>query len=98
VKELYETDESFRQAYSYAKNPVSNSGDLFGDYFLQDGYLFKRKQLCIPDSPMRENIIKELHSGGLGGHFGKDKIVALVEDHYFLPGLRKQVAKFVKQC
>eukprot|EP01018_Ginkgo_biloba_P031861 Gb_04125 [translate_table: standard] len=61
VKELYETDESFRRAWSYAKNPMSDWGDLFGDYFLQDGYLFKGRQLCIPDSPIRENIIKKLH-------------------------------------
>ena len=58
VKALYETDEGFRRAYSCAKNLVIDNGDLFGDYFLQDGYLFKGKQLCIPDSPMRENIIK----------------------------------------
>eukprot|EP01018_Ginkgo_biloba_P003626 Gb_16316 [translate_table: standard] len=75
---------------------MTNSGDFFGKYVLQDGYLFKGKQLCIPDSLMRENII--LHSGGLGGHFGRDRIVALVEDHYFFPGLKKQVEKFMEQC
>eukprot|EP01018_Ginkgo_biloba_P036423 Gb_25288 [translate_table: standard] len=98
VKTLYEIDEGFRRAYAYAKNPVIDNGDLFSDYFLQEGYLFKGKQLCIPDSPMKENIIKELHSGGLGGHFGRDKTVALVEDRYFWPGLKKQVARFVEQC
>ncbi|MGP0580467.1 integrase zinc binding domain-containing protein, partial [Paenibacillus peoriae] len=67
----------------------TDSGDLFGDYFFQDGYLFKGKQLCIPDNPMRENIIKELHSGGLRGDFGKDKTVDLVEDRYYWPGLKK---------
>jgi len=73
MKEQYEADEDFRRAWSYAKSPVTDSGDLFDEYFLQDRYLFKGKQLCIPDSPMRENIIKELHSGELGGHFGRDK-------------------------
>lgn len=65
---------------------------------MQDGYLFKDKRLCIPDSLIRENIIKELLSGGLGGHFGIDKMIALVEDSYYWPGLRKQVIKFVEQC
>eukprot|EP01018_Ginkgo_biloba_P022706 Gb_16862 [translate_table: standard] len=50
------------------------------------------------DCPMRENIIKELHSGGLRGHFGRDKIVALVEDLYYWPRLKKKVTKFVEQC
>eukprot|EP01018_Ginkgo_biloba_P033329 Gb_18650 [translate_table: standard] len=82
----------------YVKKGLTDNGDLFGDYFLQDGYLFKGKQLCIPGSPMRENIIKELHSGGLGGHFGRDKIISMVEDKYFWPGLKKKVVKFVEQC
>jgi len=29
---------------------------------------------------MRENIIKEKHSGGLSGHFGQDKTFAHVND------------------
>lgn len=77
---------------------MSDNRDLFGEYFLQDGYLFKGRQLCILDSPMRENIIKELTSGGIGGHFSGDKIVSLVEDRYFWPRLKKQVDKFVEQC
>ena len=47
---------------------------------------------------MRDNIIKELHNGGLGGHFGRNKTIALVEDIYFLPGLKRQVNKFVEHC
>eukprot|EP01018_Ginkgo_biloba_P014195 Gb_17747 [translate_table: standard] len=98
MKDQYETDEDFQRAWAYAKNPVIDSGDLFDEYFLHDRYLFKGKQLCIPVGLMRENIIRELHSGGLGGHFGRDKTIALVEDRYYWPGLRKQVAKFVIQC
>lgn len=89
MKDQYETDEDFQRAWAYAKNPIMDSGDLFDEYFIQDGYLFKGKQLCIPVGLMREHIIKELHSGRLGGHFGRDKIVTLVEDRYYWPGLRK---------
>eukprot|EP01018_Ginkgo_biloba_P007602 Gb_17033 [translate_table: standard] len=98
MKDQYETDEDFQRAWAYVRNPVTDNGDLFDEYFLQDGYLFKGKQLCILVGPMRENIIKELHSGRMGGHFGRDKTITLVEDRYYLPGLRKQVAKFVAQC
>ncbi|GJY14437.1 putative reverse transcriptase domain-containing protein [Tanacetum coccineum] len=34
------------------------------DFFLHDGFLFKGNQLCIPDSSLRLQIIKELHSEG----------------------------------
>ena len=57
MKDQYETDEDFRRAWAYARNLATDSGDLFDEYFLQDGYLFKGKQLCIPVGPMRENII-----------------------------------------
>eukprot|EP01018_Ginkgo_biloba_P007610 Gb_17043 [translate_table: standard] len=95
VKEQYEADEDFRQALRQESSHQQRGS--VRRVFLQDGYLFKGKQLCIPDSPMRENIIRELHSGGLGGHFGRDKTISLVEDCYFWL-VKKQVAKFVAQC
>ncbi|GJR65739.1 putative nucleotidyltransferase, ribonuclease H [Tanacetum coccineum] len=33
-------------------------------FFLHDGFLFKGNQLCIPDSSLRVQIIKELHGEG----------------------------------
>jgi hypothetical protein len=41
---------------------------------IQDGLLFKGNQLCIPKFSMRENLLKEKHSGGLAKHFGHDKM------------------------
>ena len=46
---------------------------------------------------MRENIIKEKHSGGLAGHFGRDKTLALVSENYYWPQLQQDV-KFVQSC
>eukprot|EP01018_Ginkgo_biloba_P024763 Gb_03961 [translate_table: standard] len=43
VKDQYEADEDFRRAWSYARSPATDSRDLFDEYFLQDGYLFKGK-------------------------------------------------------
>eukprot|EP01018_Ginkgo_biloba_P003637 Gb_16321 [translate_table: standard] len=97
MKDQYETNEDFQRAWAYAKNPVIES-EISSMSNFSDGYLFKGKQLCIPVGPMRKNIIRELHSGRLGGHFGRDKMITLMEDCYYWPGLRKQVEKFVAQC
>ena len=47
---------------------------------------------------MRENLIKEKHSGGLAGHFGHDKTLSLVSENYYWPQLQQDVKKFVQSC
>lgn len=47
---------------------------------------------------MRLNVIKELHGGGLGGHFGMDKATMLVKERYFWSSINKYVNKFVECC
>ena len=60
--------------------------------------LFKGIQLCIPRSSMRLNLIKEIHSGGLVGHFGIDKTLSFLKDRYYWPQMYKDVQKFVRSC
>jgi hypothetical protein len=60
--------------------------------------LFKNKQLCIPRSSIWLNLIKWLHSGGLGRHFGMDKTAPLVKERYFWPSFNKDVRNFVEVC
>ena len=57
--------------------------------------LFKGSQLCIPRSSMRENLIKEKHSVGMVGHFGQDKTISILREHYFWPQMSQVVKKFV---
>jgi hypothetical protein len=47
---------------------------------------------------MRENLLKEKHSGGLVRHFGDDKTFSKLNGSYFWPGMRKDVKKFVNRC
>eukprot|EP00253_Pinus_taeda_P025527 PITA_25527 len=65
---------------------------------MQEGLLFKGRQLCIPNCSMRENIIQEKHSGGLAGHFGIDKTIAQVRHFYFWPKLQRDVQRYVSRC
>ena len=47
---------------------------------------------------MRENLIKEKHSGGMAGHFGRDKTISILREHYFWPQMSQDVKKFVQSC
>jgi hypothetical protein len=59
LKDLYASHNDFQEIVGQLMNPITRNMDLNqGEYFMQDGYLFKGKQLCIPIGSMRENIIK----------------------------------------
>jgi hypothetical protein len=47
---------------------------------------------------MRENLLKEKHSGGLAGHFGHDKTFTKLSESYFWPGMWEEVNRFVDRC
>ena len=47
---------------------------------------------------MRENLLKEKHSGGLAGHFGHGKTFVQLNNLYYWPGMRIDVKKFVNRC
>jgi hypothetical protein len=84
LKDLYASDNSFGEIVEQLKNQFVGNMDLIQcEYFMQHGCLFKGKQLCSPISSMRENIIREIHSSGLARHFGKDKMLALIEDKFY---------------
>ena len=50
------------------------------DFSLHDGYLFKGTRLCLPNTSIREEVIRELHSGGAAGHFERVKTITMIED------------------
>ena len=70
LKNLYLEDPDFVEAWKACTEPVIVDRTRWLDYLIQNGMLFKGNQLCIPKSSMRENLIKEKHSGGMARHFG----------------------------
>ena len=53
LKQLYEKVLDFKEAFEACRNPVLLDRSKWLDYFVQEGLLFKRNQLCIPNCSMR---------------------------------------------
>ena len=87
LKDMYAGDADFGEAYEAAENLVLRDRSPWIDFLIQDGLLFKGNQLCIPDFSMRENLVKEKHSGGLASHFGHDKTFSKLSKSYYWPGM-----------
>jgi hypothetical protein len=71
IKELYAEDHEFREEYRACKKIAS------GKFFRLDGFLFRENKLCVPNCSMRELLVQESHGGGLMGHFGVAKTLAI---------------------
>lgn len=62
------------------------------------GITIQNNKLCIPKFYMKENIIKENHSGGISGHFVQDKTFSQVNTFYYWPKMQTDVKRFVEKC
>ena len=92
LKSLYAEDEDLRSLYATcSKHPKR-------DFLIQEGYLFKGVQLCIPKCSTRELLVREVHGGSLTGHFGESKTLTMLREHYYWPGMEKDVQDILRRC
>ena len=83
LKEMYRDDPDFKEAYEASENPILRDRSQWTGYMIQDGLLFRGNQLCIPKCSMRENLLKEKHSGRLARYFGHEKKFSKLNGSYF---------------
>jgi hypothetical protein len=83
LKDMYCDDTDFKEVYEACTNLVLRDISQWTKYMIQEGLLFKGNQLCIPKCSMRDNLLKEKHSGGLARHFGHDKTFAQLTSSYY---------------
>jgi len=77
LKGLYAIDEEFGELFAAClKHPKD-------DFLIHDGYLFKGTRLCVPKSGTRELIVREVHGGSLAGHYGENKTLIMLREHYY---------------
>ena len=47
---------------------------------------------------MRELLVREAHGGGLMGHFGVQKTLAILQEYFFWPRMRRDVERICARC
>ncbi|XP_028223089.1 uncharacterized protein LOC114404211, partial [Glycine soja] len=92
LKDMYVHDVDFAEIFA-ACQKFSENG-----YYRHNGFLFKANKLCVPKCSIRELLVSESHEGGLMGHFGVQKTLEILQEHFFWPHMRRDVHKFCGHC
>uniref|UniRef100_A0A2N9HY26 Integrase catalytic domain-containing protein n=1 Tax=Fagus sylvatica TaxID=28930 RepID=A0A2N9HY26_FAGSY len=92
VKELYVNDDDFASVFAACEKAA------FGKFYKLDGYLFRENRLRVPNSSIRELLVREAHGGGLMGHFGVRKTLDVLHEHFFWPKMKRDVERVCSRC
>ena len=65
---------------------------------MHEGFLFKDKRLYVPKSYLCKLLIREAHEGGLMHHFGVDKTLGILQEHFFCPKMKHVINKYYVKC
>ncbi|XP_020092846.1 uncharacterized protein LOC109713256 [Ananas comosus] len=70
-----------------------------GDYSYHNELLRHKGKLYIGKSGhLREKVIDQMHNSALGGHSGIQNTYRRIKQHFYWPGLKKEVEEWVKGC
>ena len=58
----------------------------------------KKKRLCVPKGSIRRFLVKEAHAEGLMGHFGVQKTLNMLQEHFYWPHMKHDVHKLCEHC
>jgi ribonuclease HI len=64
-----------------------------------DGTLLYKNIIYVPNvQDLKLMILNEMHNVPYVGHPGYQKTVAAVKSHYFWPGMKREIAKYIARC
>ena len=86
----------FRQLIQLWDQLVIKEGVLYRNYEDAHG-LGQHLQLIVPKQN-REEILRDIHGGALGGHLGEAKTLSRVKERFYWPGHSEDVKLWCKNC
>ena len=92
IKELYALDADFGEDYACCEKGA------YGKFFRHIGFLVRENKLCIPNCSIRDLLVRESHGGGLMGHFGVNKTLGVLQEHFYWPHMKRDVERVCGRC
>ena len=93
VQELQSTDPALTKIIEQIRQGADTP------FSMPDGVLMMGNRLCVPDvDGLRREILDEAHNAPYAMHPGTTKMYNTLRQHYWWPGLKKNVADFVARC
>ena len=89
---MYEHDSDFAQIFTACEKEAFKNFHRVGDY------LFKERKLCVPQSSLRELLVREAHWVGLMGYFRVKRTLENLHEHFFWPKMKHDVEKIYDRC
>jgi hypothetical protein len=90
--QLYETIPDFTTTYQ-----MLGENAIVDNFHIQDGLLCRLGHIYVPSSE-RAKLIWEAHYNRVAGHLSIEKIVVMLQNHFYWPKLRHEVNKYIRSC
>jgi hypothetical protein len=90
--QIYQQDPDFATTYQ-----LLGTGETVTYFHIQDKLLFHLGHLFVPTRE-HEKMIWEAHYSRVVGHFGVEKIVVVLQKHFYWRKLRQDVSKYIRSC
>jgi hypothetical protein len=64
-----------------------------------DGILLRKNKIFVPNvQDLKCMILHEMHNVPYAGHLGYQKTMAVIKSHYFWPGMKRDIIKYIARC
>jgi hypothetical protein len=87
--QLYQQDPDFATTYQ-----LLGTSAIVTDFHIQDKLLFHLVHLCVPTRESTK-MIWEAHYSEVAGHFGVEKIVVVLQKHFYWPNFQQDESKYI---
>jgi RNase H-like domain found in reverse transcriptase/Integrase zinc binding domain/Reverse transcriptase (RNA-dependent DNA polymerase) len=68
------------------------------EWLLEDGILYHRGKIYVPNSDLRRHISALCHDSKIAGHAGRWKTLELVSQNYWWPQMSRYIGRYVSTC